>query len=96
MTTDESSPSRAEIETRIAALEARMEQLENRVAVYVMKGRDRDGRRQVYSPAEVADILAVTAERVDDMCARAEIPALRLGEHWCIPVRRLEEHLGLS
>jgi excisionase family DNA binding protein len=94
MSSADSLTTRAEIEGRIAALEDRMARLENRVAAYVLQGRDRNGARHVYNSAEVAEILLVTAERVEDMCARAEIPALRLGDHWCIPVRRLEEHLG--
>lgn len=51
---------------------------------------EKEMRRQFAPVAEVAEILAVTPQHIYNMCKTGNIPSIRLGNKWLIPVSFLE------
>lgn len=50
-------------------------------------------RNEVLSPAEVADILGITAQQVSRWCRAGDLPAYKLGGKWFVPRETLRQAL---
>ena len=50
-------------------------------------------RPELLTPAEVGELLRVTPQTVRRLCAAGDLPAVRIGGQWRIPIAELDARL---
>lgn len=57
-------------------------------------GADDRLKRRAYSPKEVAEVLGLSEWTVRNLINKGEIPAIKFGRNWRVPINALDELLG--